>query len=744
MEKEGFAKGFVDRVASPSKPSLFGNNVASFSVELSPEGATLFWNALGGPVENGESNESGIVSVYYDLWFSARLPPATVKVTFSSSQLRSFVKDIDRNIWGQAVRETVRKDWRQSQNGNIEIKFASGNEDPETEAMLREWALKTMDEFVARQLNVDMNELEKKFTENPDRLQAELSNVSDFSNTYKESRAVEHTLSPQATLQNINAMKDENGNTLIQDIRKYFREVDLNDAYFKQVRVGVDVNADYKDLSIYNVLVDLKYAGKRMVNTDPEAKVKEGLVFSSENQGAEYMAAYKEGDSQEVTYSYKVNFKGESKVFQSEAKTTDDGHITIGVDDTGVLKINGSAKGVDFDYVKSAQVSIRYRDQGRNVSVPEKQFLLDKNNTEFSVVEPIFAPRDQPFEYKVLYRMKDDTEFTQDWQPYQANDFYLNDPFTDTKTYSIRGVGSFKTIEAIFLDLSYTGDRHGYRQSKKQTLDSQNRSYEWKLPVIDPDKGQVTYSGYIQYEDGNTEDIPTQVATSSSIRVGRIREGVLETEVSTEGIDFDARVERAKITLVYADQKKTFKFREEDTEDWEVDQKDKDDASYEWQAEVHMHNRDFGDAGKIYLPLSNLAKGAWGEEAGDFSLKDYLPSDESLARHSNLLMVQVFSKGIDWRKVKRTSVIFEYVNKAGRFKNWEESDWEKSKKMSFLAPLDKQDGEASRRYRWRAEFRLQDGQRVYYPGPDKRAMAESDLAILFINDYLPEEHGGDL
>lgn len=749
LNVQDLSHSMVDSVVSPGKPSLFGNNVATFSVELNPPGTALFWNALGGPVQSGESSEGGIITVFYDLWFSAMLPPATVTVTFKSEQLRDFSRKVDRNMWGRTTKETVKDEWSQVQNGGIDVRFASTWNDPEEEAQLkealREWGRNTMNEMVSQQLKVDLNEADKRFSTDADERESMIKNVSDFSRTYKESSAVEYNLTPQGTLQNVTTLIDEAGNRLVSnsDLGKYFRTVDLDDPFFKQVRLGVNINADYDQLKIFDVLVDLKYANKNMITTDANAQIKEGLRFDASKPGMQFVAAYQEGDVREVTYSYTINYKGQSKAFRSPTYTETSGYVTIGVDDTGVFLVNGYAKGVDFNFVKSAQVSIRYQDTAQNITVPEKQFLLDRQNSEFRIVEPIFAPRDKPFEYKVLYRMQDDSEFTQDWQSYQANDFYLNDPFVEVRTYSIKAVGSLTKIDAIFLDLSYSGDDNGYRQVKKLTLDSQNRSFDWKVPMINPAKGQVTYSGYIQYSDGNTEDIPATTATGSTIRVGKIREGVLEGTVSADGVDFENRVARAKITLLYDKQKKTFTFRDEDEEDWEFDQTDKQDMDYEWQAEVTMQNSSFGDKGKIYLP--GPTQDNWGTESStSFSLADYLPRDEDLAEKSNLLMVQILPKGIDWDEVDRTSVIIEYGPDPGRFKDWEEDDWEKTQKMIYLAPMVQQNGGLSRTYSWRAEFKMDDGERVYYPGPDKKAMVQSSSNVLYLNEYIPQDYGGEL
>ena len=67
---------FVEKLHNPGKPSLYGNNVATFALELTEEGATFFEQAMQGA--------GGTVSVVYDLWFWARLPQIKVGVVSSS------------------------------------------------------------------------------------------------------------------------------------------------------------------------------------------------------------------------------------------------------------------------------------------------------------------------------------------------------------------------------------------------------------------------------------------------------------------------------------------------------------------------------------------------------------------------------------------------------------------------------------------------------------------------------------
>jgi hypothetical protein len=68
--------GLVQKIETPAAPSLYGDMVCPFTVELSPEGATLAEQALQG--------QGGILQIAYDVFLPVRLPPVTAHAWFFS------------------------------------------------------------------------------------------------------------------------------------------------------------------------------------------------------------------------------------------------------------------------------------------------------------------------------------------------------------------------------------------------------------------------------------------------------------------------------------------------------------------------------------------------------------------------------------------------------------------------------------------------------------------------------------
>ena len=76
------------------------------------------------------------------------------------------------------------------------------------------------------------------------------------------------------------------------------------------------VNANFKELPIHSVEVKLNYQGRPMANLvegEPEGEV----VLNSAPTRSGKFAAFVENNDWKYEYSYQVNYRGESRQFQS-------------------------------------------------------------------------------------------------------------------------------------------------------------------------------------------------------------------------------------------------------------------------------------------------------------------------------------------------------------------------------------------------------------------------------------------
>lgn len=574
----------VEKVNNAGKPSLYGNNVSAFNVELGQHGATLFESALQG--------KGGFVSVVYELFFWAKMPPITGRIWFDSRKFYSFYQhqDVDWEWWfwhDDSKVTTTAEMLTQSESGGVYFDFAFALPDPkldkELKDTIRNWGWKLFQDTLQKKMAeiqpvpADKQEPEggwSSYTKNVFK-----SSSFHFNYDIRESQAIEWNINPQGTLPNI---------TNIQGVKwaDYASVVDLNDPFFQQVQVTLQVNADFKQLPIYSVDADVKYANKNMpVFQDAP------LSFKSADDSRRCMANL-EGNNRKYKFGYIVNYVGESRRLEVPPKDDDKSIQTINVGDLGIFTLAIEAGDINFDQVQEAQVTIQYQEAGME-KVVEGRFLIDSEHRAHRMQEVTFVPQKTPYKYRVKYLMVEGKEFEGDWKEANSPTVFIDDPFSAQKTIAIRALGDLDAaVDTIFVDVKYIDEANGYVVTKSFALGKDTPFVDWVLPVISETAGRVIYSGTIKYRDTTVEAIPETVATDKTILVGPKAADLLEISVETFGCDFE-RLLGVVVHIQYEEspgviQSKDVRFNKDGSYAAKFEMKDKARSNYKWKADFFL------------------------------------------------------------------------------------------------------------------------------------------------------------
>lgn len=575
----------VEKLVNPGAPSLYGNMITPFTVELSAEGATLLEQAL--------QDKGGVVQVSYDIWLPVRLPPVTATVWFNAEKYMSFRQEIDveENFWSEDdYRETIRETFTQRDAGGVTID-PGGVTDQKIVSAVRDWAWRSLEEGVAKMIlgdippeNRDASSWYKEHDfENISR-DVIASRVASFSRTYTENAIMEWNPSPRGTLPNITSMKGPDGQPYKWN--DFSLVVDLDDPFFKQLRVTTRANADFDKLPLDSVEVKIEY------KQGAEHSVKEYSLRKADDVGK--FASYIANDSYKYKYSYQVNYKNASQTFQSPEFESDEEHLTINVGDTGILLVHVAPGDLNFNIVKEALVTLQYEDRENGVDPIEQVFKLDKDHPEHQWAQVIFKPRKNPYRYRVKYFMADGKEFQSDLQTGASTKLFVDDPFSASKTVNVRAFGDFDNrIDTIFVDLRYVDETNDYSQSQSAALTKESTFFDWVFPVVSETTGKVTYAANIRFKDGTVQEIPETVAEGGTIMLGDIVFTQV-IDVLPDLIDY-ALVKLVKVTLHYRDEARGI----DETGDlifkkdvgqlsFHFSYKDKTKLTYEWSASYYM------------------------------------------------------------------------------------------------------------------------------------------------------------
>lgn len=583
----------VQRISQAGKPSLFGKNISTYSLELTTDGAALFAQALQG--------DGGFVSIVYDLTFSAKLPPLTVHAEFNATSFYSFVQEIDveERFWAEDdYSETITEIMIDSESQRITMDVPP-DIDPAIVEEVRQWATRSLTEATERRmleaLPAEDPEAARKMYQEMDiedvRRDIFRFRISSFTLDYDESTVVEYRKLPQGTLPNITTMVDFDGNPIVWE--DYAQEVDLDDPFFRQLRVNVHVNADFEALPIHSVEVKLNYEGRPMaiIGEGPDGEYR---FVSPDDLG--HFASFVNNENWQYDYSYQVNYLGAAQVFQSDTITTDESVLTVNVDDMGILLVDIAPGDLNFQQVRQAQLIMRYADEANGVNLIEQQFIIDEAHPLHRFQEVIFARRAQPYQYRVKYFMQDGKEYALDWVEGESQSLYINDPFSTTKNIGVRAAGDLENeIDTIFVDLKYEDAGNNYTQTTSIALSKRQPFFEWQFPVIDENAGVVTYAGSIVYKDSTIQEIPETETTSSTPIIGEAIADRLSITVLAALLDFrDIRL--ARVELTYADgdngvsERQDFIFAGNRPQEqiWNLKLKDKTHVDYTWEATYFM------------------------------------------------------------------------------------------------------------------------------------------------------------
>jgi hypothetical protein len=544
-----YPEGLVTKtLRNGAPPSLFGNNVTTYALELPPEGATFFEQAMQG--------SGGAVSVVYDLWFWARLPAVEITASFSASAFYTFYQTIDTewSFWGEdEYRETVREQMIQSESMVLDFNWG-GVTDPKVRDQLRDWATRALEDAVERKMIDAIAPVPDDQRDAPDGIEdvtrdISSTQISSFSLHYKEAQTVEWHALPQGILTNITSLKGGDGNPIKWS--DYARIIDLDDEFFKTLRVNTLVNADFQGLPIHSVEVKLMYKGRPMANLaegEPDGEV----VMTAEGDVGKF-ASFIEGNDWKYTYSYQVNYRGESRQYQSAEIETNEGTLTIGVDDVGIFDVEVAAGDINWTEVDRAAVVLTYEDSEGGVEPIEEQLVLTEGAQSHRIQHVMFQPMRKSYRYKVKYHMKGGREYEGPERESRARRLIVNDVFDARKTVSVRGVGDFTNrIQTVFVDLLYKDEINGYEQNRSQALTGAAPFFDWSFPVIDDSSGKVTYKATTAFKDGTTEELPSTVAATNTILLPPVTEAFLEVDVVTDLIDWTL-VKLVRVELLYTD-----------------------------------------------------------------------------------------------------------------------------------------------------------------------------------------------
>ncbi len=451
------AAGLVRARVAERPASAIGNNVAAFSMDLTEDGATFMERTLLG-TGNGAATDLSPIQVTYELKLAARLPPARVRIRFSTASLYSQIHELfhehdsdctDDYFTSESLLTTA------IQGGLITVQIdAGGITDEDVIQTLQQQAnstvTKLLTDIFAKKERAPASEWGDEVADSGDEIyrlkqETEISMV-DFEQVIELSTNVEHTIAPQGTLQTFLSR--------VEDTSRYVRRVDLDDDFFKTLDLSVRPFANFAkdDIAVVEAEVRYRHGGETKTQT---------FTFTAADTDPKRWNPSLIGNARTYEYRWRVGFNGRALPAYTEAdwQETSTRNLNHVVETPGRLSVEVSGVGLDFATVLDAVlVELKYADPAHDVAPIAHAVVLTDAVRSATWERLLYAPWAKPVDYRVGYLLKTGSLLWTDWTTPEGTTgkIVLTRPPVDVMEVTLLPAGNWRDVEQAVVSVRYT------------------------------------------------------------------------------------------------------------------------------------------------------------------------------------------------------------------------------------------------------------------------------------------------
>jgi hypothetical protein len=589
------AKELVSARVAEGEPSLLAGNIAAFSLDLTPAGATFMQRTLVDPAGPGNAIDLTPIQVAYDLKFWARLPAVRIKVKADSQRVYQYVRKV---MDGRGMDACTTYDFQHTDITNdslsvtgavdVQIDTGSGSLPDNVLEELRQYSLDLVKQMIqatfftntpaapagGSDADIPTGDTGKKYLKQ----NYDAATMSIEFNLEQRS-VVEWPIHPQATLETFfRGLPPE-------EVKQHVRSIDLHDDFFANLTLNVRAFTDYSSPEVAAVEVQVHYEG-----TDENGQSREkNQSFTFSSTQAQAWAPSLIGSQREYQYRYRVGFKGKDPVAFSPwvaSKATD---LNIWIPDPGRLKLDVLAGDIDFDtLVRQVQVRLAYEDPDAAVSREEYVVTLNPTQPASQYLRTIYQPKAKPIQYKIRFAMKSG-EVREDagWQTTNGPQLLVNQPYVDLLRVSLLPTGDgWDDVVAVQVDLKYEDLANNYRQQDTLAFRTREEFKTWRVSLRNRNVQDFQYAVNASLKNGNLLKSGWLGGTGSgTYPVSVMRQGI-RVLLLPDILDFTT-ASTTEVTLRYKaagrDLSETFTFHDKTAQAWSVNVPQGSPVEYTYQ-----------------------------------------------------------------------------------------------------------------------------------------------------------------
>lgn len=561
---------FVIKIQNATKPALYGDNQATFSVQLDQYGATILDKALSG--------ELAPIGVIYSLSFLALRPAFNVRITADWNRVQSYLDqqysggvlffstDIDKSV-DKLIEDKVINIDESTYTTDADLGTAAGSDRDRAVAECYELIKTTF--FESSLAPPDPNK-----PDDWDKAEGAIKDIAALSVTggwasvasfsYKnidltridqkslnfdvsEQTTVLRTIYPQGHLNGLLSILKQSG----VDPKQFIILADLDNPFFQRRSVNVTTSVDFQSDSIGSIDVNMTYNGivqaVKLTPSAPQASVAWSSLLVNGRM------------SMPVSYTYTVNFK-DVDTAQRPGQLTSGSLTAVGnidieprgqVYDITVIPVR--AIGLPWDRYTSVEVECQYVDAANNIN-EQPSAILTSQNTEVDWGMFLIDPRHRTITYRLTYSLATGGVSKTEWISTNDATINISDPFPAKVELTVLAALDWSIFSQALLFLAYPSKQKAAIQQTYTLTQSAPTAPAFLVERQDPSQMFVYYEARLIRKNGQVWTIPGSVTSDAYLILQDGMKGHQILLVQPEAIDFASKhVLEIDVQLRYVD-----------------------------------------------------------------------------------------------------------------------------------------------------------------------------------------------
>lgn len=587
---------FVEKASYEASPSLYGDNRAAFSVQLTAEGATLVEETLDAP--------TSLIGIVYNLTFVGMRPAFQIDAKIDWNRVYDDVEsDFSAGVhifcfgFDTDIQNEVQKLIEQQVIQLNVISDAAGAADADIESEKNE-AVAFVEKFIADtffQPSIPVKGQDSNWGSDASSLVNSLmpvhagytykhmtrDDVKNLSIDFTEESATEMNIVPQGHLEGLL--------TVLQNYPRdqYVKEIDLNDPFFQTVAVDVIGGDAMTADNIDHIAVHLEYGAVGQT-------VPQDVILSAAGVPSHVQWALIQAVGLSYTYQYHVYFKTSSPPglgtdLLSQVFTTNATKLIIDPRDLyGVQSLDIESVNMPWDRYAQVEVALKYTS---GTFTLQDTVMLTANQLTGSWVYRINDPTQTSYQYQLTFYPTGGSPIVQEWVTTSVPAVLVTDPLPSTLSVTMFPTGDFTKIMRIMATMNYEDDANGINETDLVIFNQPSDQKNWSVHIVNVNNRQYSYQVSVQYRDGTTKQFPPVPSTARMLFISDTFSVTNQVAISATGASFsDANLTKVTVALSYDDNannlhdQQTFTLTSTtDTFGWKYLQLDPTLGSYQYQ-----------------------------------------------------------------------------------------------------------------------------------------------------------------